>query len=89
MWGSGGPFQSLQFGGSVHTDVSVCVPLLLHGAPCGSEQGGWGGSSASLGSIPKGFPQGETPDTHQAWPGVRLPLIAALGMPPFHCQHWH
>ena len=52
MWGSASPFQSLQFGGSVHTDVSVCVPLLLHGAPCGSEQGGWGGSSASPGFPP-------------------------------------
>ena len=86
---------ALEVPSSPYSLVALCVsvpPAAWSPVWFGAGRLGWEQCLAwlsSLGSIQKGFPQGETPDTHQAWPGVRLPLIAALGMPPFQCQHWH
>lgn len=85
--GSGGLFQSLWFGGSVHTDVSMCTSCCTE--PCvggfflwvQSREVGDGAVpylAFLLCSIQKGFPQEEMPQTHQAWEGLRLPLISAL-----------
>lgn len=57
MWGSGGPFQSLQFGGSVCVSPSCCMePRVVRSREVGV--GAVPRLAFLLGQHPKGFPPG-------------------------------